>query len=64
MLILTSCYESQCHCTTEPNPCGMPVTKVFQHQMQLNICHLFKIRFPRFTAKRANAFRIFDSHQQ
>lgn len=33
-----------------------------------HLWHLFKICFPRFTAKRANAFRIFgraaDSHQQ
>lgn len=64
MLILISWYKSQCHCTTEPNPRGTFLSaspcEAFQHQMQLNVFVIFsKIRSPRFTAQRANAFGYF-----
>lgn len=67
MLILISWYKSQCHCTTEPNPCGMFLSaspsEAFQRQMQLNVFVIFsKILFPRFTAQRANAFGYFVTH--
>lgn len=60
MLILISCYKSQCHCTAEPNPCGMPVTVT---QWSISISNAIKclrhLLFPEVYGKACECIWIF-----